>query len=312
MVNMFSGKKLFVILLAIAGLYLTPGLSAQEQLQFGYVNLAEAVLLHPFMKGFDSEPRRFKISALKNANPEKSRMENAAKIKIEIEKLQKELEKHQTQRRKEESEYTKQLQNLILQKKSSPKASEISIEKYNEERKSIDLEFTRKLRALRTEIKLVQNKITKLNQESAYVGHTSHEETRQIFTLILDELYEAVDAVAKFYKIPFVFNSSFAFERNASQAEIANPMPEFFSNLDYRLSEDPEGKLTVGAGITAWLDHKNNNLVNCSDTRLSNFVLKGGVNMTPAVVDYIYQKHNISKSHRDFIQEFFRTVRSEK
>jgi hypothetical protein len=36
------------------------------------------------------------------------------------------------------------------------------------------------------------------------------------------------------------------------------------------------------------------------------FVLKGGVNMTPAVVDYIYQKHKISKTHRDFMQEFFK------
>ncbi len=186
------------------------------------------------------------------------------------------------------------------------------MEKYNEERKSIDLEFTRKLRALRTEIKKVQNSIAKLNQDSAYVEHASHEETRKVFTLILDELYEAIDAVAKFYKIPFVFNSSFAFERNTDQATITNPMPEFFKELDYRLSEDPEGKLTVSAGIKAWLDLKNNNLVNCSDPRLTNFVLKGGVNMTPAVVDYIYQKHEISKSHRDFIQEYFRTVGSDK
>ncbi|KAF1079324.1 MAG: hypothetical protein GQF41_4328 [Candidatus Rifleibacterium amylolyticum] len=308
---MFSGKRFVLFLLVIAGLYNCPAVPAQDQVQFGYVNLAEAVLLHPFMKEFDATPRRFRITALKG-DADKARLENTAKIKAEMEKAQAELKKLEEERVKEENEYTKQLQKLINQKKTSPKAGEISMEKYNEERNSIDLEFTRKLRALRTEIKKVQNSIEKLNQNSAYVEHASHEETRKVFSLILDELYEGIDAVAKFYKIPFVFNSSFAFERNVNQATITNPMPEFFKDLDYRLSEDPEGKLTVGAGIKAWLDLKNNNLVNCSDPRLTSFVLKGGVNMTPAVVDYIYQKHGISKSHRDFIQEYFRTVGSDK
>lgn len=308
---MFSMKRFVVFILAIASLYVaTPAVQAQDQPQFGYVNLADAVLLHPFMKDFDAAPRRFKITALKG-DSEKRRTQSAAKIKSEIEQAQKELKKLEDERRKEESEYTKQLQNLITKKNTSLKAGEISAEKYNEMRKSIDLEFTRKLRSLKAEIKKVHNTLAKLNQNSAYTEHTSHEETLQVFSLILDELYEAVDAVAKFYKIPFVFNSSFEFSRHTNSMSVANPMPEFFKSLDYRLSEDPEGKLTVGAGIKTWLELKNNNLVNCSDPRLANFVLKGGVNMTPAVVDYIYQKHEISKSHRDFIQDYFRKVVSD-
>jgi hypothetical protein len=168
------------------------------------------------------------------------------------------------------------------------------------------MEFSKKLRKVRKEVQRLQAEIAKLNKDSQYISHASHEETREIFALILDDVYEAVDAVAKFYKIPFVFNSSFEFTRNTNNVKVANPMTEFFNDLDYRLSEDPEGKLTVGAALKSWLDLKNNNLVNCSDPRLMKFVLKGGVNMTPAVVDYIYQKHKISKTHRDFMQEFFK------
>ena len=62
----------------------------------------------------------------------------------------------------------------------------------------------------------------------------------------------------------------------------------------------------MGASLNAWLMNRNDNLINCGDRRLSSFVLKGGLNMTPAVVDYIYQKHEISKSHRDFIQGYFK------
>jgi len=308
---MVFGKKALFFLILIACLYGQSPLCAEDQVQFGYVNLAEAVLLHPFMKDFDATSRRFKITAIKGDH-EKARAKNMAKVKEDLSKAQKDLKKLEEDRRKEESAYTVQLQKLLLQKNADPKSGEISMEKYNVKRKSIDLEFTRKLHALRIEIQKVQNSIAKLNQDSEYVGHASHEETRQVFSLILDDLYEAVDAVAKFYKIPFVFNSSFEFARNTTQVTVSNPMPEFFKDLDYRLSEDPEGILTVGAGIKSWLDLKNNNLVNCIDPRLTNFVIKGGVNMTPAVVDYIYQKHEISKSHRDFIQDYFRKVGSDK
>ena len=50
---MFSGKRFVLFLLVIAGLYNCPAVPAQDQVQFGYVNLAEAVLLHPFMKEYN-------------------------------------------------------------------------------------------------------------------------------------------------------------------------------------------------------------------------------------------------------------------
>jgi Skp family chaperone for outer membrane proteins len=280
---------------------------SQDQVQFGYVNVAEAVLLHPLMKDFDAGPRRFKLSATKD-DAIKAHNENMANLKNELTSAQTEMKKLEEERIKIEKEYTTSLQNLSGKKINSGKSGGISIEKYNEEKNSIDLEFSRKLRTIKTEVQKVQSRINRINKESEYSGHASHAETGKIFGVILDDVYEGVDAVAKFYKIPFVFNSSFEFSRNTNLAATVNPMPEFFSSLDYRLSEDPEGKLTVAAGIKAWLEQKNNSLVNCSDRRLTGFVLKGGVNMTPAVVDYIYQKHEISKSHRDFMQDYFKKI----
>ncbi len=306
-------KKIFM--LSIFGLFLIicqqHVCAAEPPAQFGYVNVANAVLLHPLMKEFDAKPRRFKLSALKDDQGQ-LRNQNMEKLKKELSDAQSEYKKLEDERIATEKDYTVALQKLSNKKFPGTPSGDLSLEKYNQERTQIDIEFTRKLKSTREDLKKVQNRIAQMNQESEYVSHASHEETHKVFGLILDDVYEAVDAVAKFYKIPFVFNSSFEFARTTNQMTLSNPMPEFFSSLDQRLSEDPEGQLTVAAGITSWLEMKNNNLVNCSDARLTSFVLKGGVNMTPAVVDYIFQKHEISKSHRDFMQDYFKKVKTDK
>jgi len=281
------------------------------QVQFGYVNVADAVLLHPFMKEFDATPRRFKLSALKD-DQGKLKARNLEKIKTELQEVLKEQNTLEKARIKTEKEYTESIQKLSSRKFSSGTTGELELQKYNEERAQIDIKYTKLLEENRNAMKKNQAKTAELNQESAYVSHASHEETNKVFGLILDDVYEATDAVAKFYKIPFVFNSSFEFSRTNNNLTISNPMPEFFAGLDKKLSNEDEGELTMAAGIINWLELKNNNLMNCSDARLARFVLKGGVNMTPAVVDYIYQKHEVSKSHRDFMQDFFKKVSTDK
>jgi hypothetical protein len=303
-----SFKKIFVLPCLFIAAFVATLAAEEPKPQFGYVDVADAVLLHPPMQHFDSDSKRFELSALKGKkiNIDKKKSENFAKIKKEIEEKQNFLKKLQERRATIENTYTKELQKLNDKKSNPSLTGGMSLKEYNDRRESINMEFSKKLRKVRKEVQRLQAEIAKLNKDSQYISHASHEETREIFALILDDVYEAVDAVAKFYKIPFVFNSSFEFTRNTNNVKVANPMTEFFNDLDYRLSEDPEGKLTVGAALKSWLDLKNNNLVNCSDPRLMKFVLKGGVNMTPAVVDYIYQKHKISKTHRDFMQEFFK------
>ncbi|MDD3148651.1 MAG: hypothetical protein PHD82_15260 [Candidatus Riflebacteria bacterium] len=293
-----------LMIFAVAALFFPATTNAQESSQFGYVNVADAVMLHPLMKDFDSTPKRFKLSAIKDSPADKAKI-NTIKIEAELKAIQSEISRINAEKVKLENSYLEDLKKLPPVKNADGKTSEKSQDQYNSEKDKIDSAFFRNARNLNQELQKMQAKIVQLNREAEYAAHASQEETAQVFSLILDDVYEAVEAVSKFYKISFVFNSSFEFARIAGNLATPNPMPEFFSSLDTRLN-DEEGKLIVGAGLNAWLSNRNGNLINCDDRRLSSFVLKGGLNMTPAVVDYIYQKHEISKTHRDFIQDYFK------
>ncbi|HNX76985.1 MAG TPA: hypothetical protein PLM07_05895 [Candidatus Rifleibacterium sp.] len=293
------------LMMVIAAVIFCWPLHAQEGTQFGYVNVADAVMLHPLMKDFDPMPKRFKLSALKNV-PETRSQTNRDKIASEVEKVQSSIKKLTADKIKIEDTYLEDLKKLRLEKNPEGETSGKLQEQYNTEKDKIDSAFFRDVGNLNQEIQKMQAQIVQLNRETEYAAHASQEETAQVFSLILDDVYEGVEAVSKFYKIGFVFNSSFEFARISSHFTTPNPMPDFFGKLDQHLQEVEEGKLTMGASLNAWLNNRNDNLVNCDDRRLSSFVLKGGLNMTPAVVDYIYQKHEISKSHRDFIQDYFK------
>ena len=64
----------------------------------------------------------------------------------------------------------------------------------------------------------------------------------------------------------------------------------------------------MGAAFSSWLGEKNSTFLNCNDRRMTSFVMMGGLNMTPAVIDYIYQKHKVGKEQRDFIIEYFSKI----
>lgn len=296
-------NRMFLLLTAVVA-FCWP-LNAQETAQFGYVNVADAVMLHPLMKDFDPVSKRFKLSAMKNV-PENRAKENQEKIAAELKTVQSEITRLGEEKEKLENTYLEDLKKLRLTKNPEGKTSGNLQEQYNREKNELDSGFFRNVGNLNQEIQKMQARVVQLNREAEYAANASAEETHQVFSLILDDVYEAIEAVSKFYKISFVFNSSFEFARISSHISTPNPMPDFFANLDKHLQEQEEGKLTMGASLNAWLMNRNDNLINCGDRRLSSFVLKGGLNMTPAVVDYIYQKHEISKSHRDFIQEYFK------
>ncbi len=297
-------KLIRLILLVSAVLFVISGpATAQEAPQFGYVNVADVVMLHPLMKEFDASARRFKLSALKGDQEGKGR-ERRQKAESEVKTIQAEIEKLGEEKKKIENTYLENLKKLQGTKLSGATSGK-SQDQYNKEKARIDSAFFGDSRKLNQEIQKLQARLNELNISAEYAGHASFEETSQVFSLILDDVYEGVEAVSKFYKIGFVFNSSFEFARISSKMLSVNPMPEFFGNISEKLNEE-EGKLTLGAALNAWLSNRNDNLVNCDDRRLTSFVLKGGLNMTPAVVDYIYQKHEVSKDHRDFIQEYFK------
>ncbi len=295
-------RLLFIILLAT--FFNTSPAPCQENLQFGYVNVADAVMLHPLMKDFDPVSRRFKLSALKTDQTART-AQNAKKAAEELKSVQSQIKKINNQKIKLENTHIENLKKLARTKNSGSETSGNFLKEYNEEKAKVDSAFFSESGKLNEELQKLQAKVVQLNKEAEYAGHASLEETSQVFSLILDDIYEGIEGVAKFYKIPFVFNSSFEFARTMSKMITPNPMPDFFGSLNEKLNQE-EGKLTLGASLNAWLNNRNDNLVNCDDRRLSSFVLKGGLNMTPAVIDYIYQKHDVSKDHRDFIQDYFK------
>ena len=130
---------------------------------------------------------------------------------------------------------------------------------------------------------------------------------------MLDDIYEAIEMVTKHYKIDIVMNSSFTIERTPVNPAFTpiNPMAEF---LNKKLNRDAKEVLFKhGADGTApfamtlgyWCASQRWAFRNCIDIRLDKMILKGGLDMTPAVVDAIYQKYNIPASHRDVIREYF-------
>ena len=297
--------KTFFIFLVI--MLFTPCSQASQKPHFGYVNVVETVMLHPMIKDFNASSRRFNLSAVEK-NQQQARRDNIKRIKNEIKKINQEIKMLEDERRTHEAEYVKKLQQLVRNRKVAQETSDFSQEEYNERRRVIDDEFHLKIGSINREVTRMRQEIANLERESTFADHATYEDSRQVFSLILDDVYEAIDQVADYYEIPFVFNSSFEFQRSSSPVSISNPMPRFFSELDELLSFGEEGDLTMASEIKSWLDVRHNNLSAVVDSRLTNFVLKGGVNMTPAVVDYIYQKHNIGETQREFIQNYYKTI----
>ncbi|HMM61547.1 MAG TPA: hypothetical protein PKC25_15620, partial [Candidatus Rifleibacterium sp.] len=242
-------KLIRLILLVSAVLFVISGpATAQEAPQFGYVNVADAVMLHPLMKEFDASARRFKLSALKGDQEGKGR-ERRQKAESEVKTIQAEIEKLGEEKKKIENTYLENLKKLQGTKLSGATSGK-SQDQYNKEKARIDSAFFGDSRNLNQEIQKLQARLNELNISAEYAGHASFEETSQVFSLILDDVYEGVEAVSKFYKIGFVFNSSFEFARISSKMLSVNPMPEFFGNISEKLNEE-EGKLTLGAALNA-------------------------------------------------------------
>ena len=305
-------KKLF-LLLSIFIICNTPLTFAEKptaKVQFGYVNVAEVILLHPTMKNFDSKLSRFSLNAIDEKDIKKKEAENRNNLAKEINQIKANLSALKKERDAEEKKYLKDAKKLSNSTKLGTKGSQISTELYNEKRSKLDREFYAKLSEIKTGIKMMENQLQKLNKESAYTSFATHKETAKVFEIILDDSYKAIDAIATHYDIPFVFNSSFAFDRSfSSKVMSTNPMKDFFAADMTKVEEDEkEAEQNRAAALKNWLENKNRNLMNCADPRLARFVLKGGINMTPAVIDYIYQKYNVKKEQRDFIQKFYKKL----
>lgn len=274
---------------------------------FGYVNIADALMLHPYMKDFHVRSNRFDISALGKESVE-SQKRQEQELQAEIKVLEDELVQLRAERQMQQDEYVRELQQLVRTRKKAAQSSDFSAEQYNDRRRSVDRDFQRKLRDIDQKTGSINEQIAELENEIRYSGKSSPEETNRVFSLMIDDIHEATEVVADYYDISFVFNSSFEFARSPVAVAIANPLGSFFGELDQRLSLDEEGDITMVAELKGWLNSRNSYLSTVSDRRLYGFILRGGLDMTPAVIDYVYRKHDIGETQREFIQDFYNRI----
>ena len=301
-------SRVCFILLALAMFMLCGNLYAQApQSQFGYVNVADAMLLHPTMRYFDPISKRFKLDALKGVDPEKRSEENKINFKEELNKLEEKVKELEAERNELSDKYYAEIKKIFISEEKLKKISVQEKNKYNERKTKIDNKFHNDSDELRKKIYYAKQKVESFKNSSIYTGLATQGETNQLFSLMLDDVYDAMGAVAKHYKVSFVFNSSAELSFRESRMTASNPMGDFLDNFEQTV-QDRDGKKIMGAAFTSWLQDKNTTFLNCNDRRMTSFVMMGGLNMTPAVIDYIYQKHKIGKEQRDFIIEYFSKI----
>ena len=81
------------VLYALTALVVFSGtLFAEATQSFGYVNVADALLLHPTIRHFDPVSKRFKLEALKGVNPEKRLEQNKEVFKALKERTKQDFE----------------------------------------------------------------------------------------------------------------------------------------------------------------------------------------------------------------------------
>ena len=278
-----------------------------ETAQFGYVNVATVVLLHPTMKHFDPMSKLFKLDALKNIDSEERIEENRLKYRVDLNKLEDELKAIESKRIELEEIYLERSENIIASEEQLNSMSNKEKKAYEEKRAKLENDYTKEADELRLKAAYAKQRIEAFRKKEKYTNFATQGETNQLFSLILDDVYEAIKAVTKKKQLSFVFNSSAEITYIESQMTAENRLSEFFDNFK-EILDNPDGKVITGAAITSWLEEKNFTFLNCSDPRLFSFVITGGVDLTPEVIDYVYAKHKVGKEQRDFIKEYFEKI----
>lgn len=287
---------------------------SQPMQHFGYVNVIDAMMLHPTMRYFDTSTKRFSLAAFKGINIEERIEEDKVKIRIEINRLNDELKKYDDKLKEMEETYLERSEHLIKSNESLNSMTKKRRKKYEEDRAAMQAEYFSKSAEVRRKAFPIKEKIKKLEQSSKYSGYTNEKETRSLFSLMLDDVYEAMNACAKMHNCSFVFNSSAKINYIETNSErfwdTPNGMPDFLDNYKKRLEEqgEEEANTITGGQLTQWLNEKDSVFKNCSDNRLSMFVMNGGINLTPDVINYIYKKHKLSKEHQKFIYDYYEKI----
>lgn len=313
---MVSNRAKFVILALLVLIIANSAISASQQATaFVFVNIAKALMLHPLMAKLDVKEGRFELSALNKPPPkdrsllQKDYIDRIAKLEKDLASVTKALEVLDQQFSKELFE----LDDLVKKINSVPaEARTPLLNEYNKKRGIIDRKYWRQRDELLENKKMISHKIDQLKKERQIMHLTTLDETQAVFGLILDDIYEAIDKVAKTKNFSMIINSSFTLERIPPNPNFVpeNPMQKLL-NLELKgpaeevlFKHGESGNPPLYMTINSWASSHKWALKNCYDSRLDIFFIKGGLDITPEVVEYIYNKHNVNKKLTEVIKKY--------
>ncbi len=295
-----------VLLLSLVFVSSLVNAQTKQQSQFGFVNISDVMLLHPIMVDFNPVSKRFKLEALKGIDKDKKIEENKLKFRVELNKLEDQIKEYNSKKVEIEEIYLEQSQNLLSDDKLA-KMSKKDRDSYFEKRAKIDNKYCDEINDINNKIYVINEKIKNHKNSAVFNGDTTVEETDKLFSLMLDDIYEAMNSIAKKKNLMFVFNCSAELAINSGNMQVHNPLHSFFHSLKETL-KNKDGVKTTGASIYAWLREKNNAFINCTDKRLPSFVMLGGYDMTADVIDNIYEKYKIGNEQREFIKDYYNKI----
>ncbi len=319
--------SLQVLFVAVIGFLVVvapiPASAADEAPTFGFINVSQALLFHPLMRHFDTTHNLFRPEAL-NRKELPNRKDDLAKIEKDREarvearaKLEKELQVAAKQFGDELAALDAQSTQVSTTKGTELKKAQAGT--VTKKRGQIETDFWKVRERIQGEMAKLDGELEKLGERGRTLHLTTPEETATIFKVILDDVYNSIDQVAKAYKLAFIFNSSFIVNRVPANPKFRpeNPMGAFF---DRKESLGKEGLYKHGAEgvpplmmtLRYWTGCGDWVFKNTNDPRLDRLFIRGGHDMTGAVVDAIYQKYGIDKAHRDTVVEFFNAISQDK
>ena len=287
---------------------------AAPQQEFGYVNVIDCMMLHPTMQYFDLGSKRFNLKALKGINIEERIEQNKIVVRKELEILKEQLKELEDKKKEIQETYEERRNNLLKPGEKLSLMTRTKRNMYYEKKAQLDAKMDNELSIVRREEYPITQNIKKLEDSSKYSGFSTIKETRDLFSLMLDDVYDAVNTISKRRNLAFIFNSSATLNYIESGESIfktiPNCLPDFFNNYDESTKEkgESEAEGIMGGALTYWLYERDKVFKNCSDRRLSTFVISGGINLTSEVIDYLYEKHKIGDKQRKFIKDYYKKI----
>lgn len=318
-------KVAAVLVLAALGSMCCP-VRAAEPPVFGQVDVAMAVMLHPLMRYYHPNHRLFNQKAL-GGKPSARPTLGAAEADAQRAQLLARLADVDTERQKLSKSYTKAFQELTPQRDKIEKLIDASAKKaaqieYNKKKASLMTEFEKENKGLAARQTQLKAELAAFDRDQAAIGLCTRDESNGIIRTIADDVFAAVNEVAERYKVAFVFNSSFLGTSgplpvvaqdlqlpptNAVLEFLELPADKVGGQLSTGHGED--GFVPVFARMSEWLASARPILQSHGERRLGMVFLRGGVDMTPAVIDRVYDKFGVSASHRKVLGEYVNMIR---